>query len=215
MHKKLTEQEKARIKEAVKKTEQTTSGEIVTFFVDKSGNYIETALLSGIYTVIAFIILTNILSYYWLLPFKLRIFDFSLYLILTFASIFLISYFIKPIKRILIQKEKKVNTVHSKAVEAFVNEEVFNTKDRTGVLIFISSFEHQVEIITDKGINKFLKSEEKTELISLIIKGIKTKNIADGIVQAIHLYGNLMVKAGFNIKSDDKNELPDDIKTEI
>ncbi len=215
MHKKLTEQEKIRIKEAVQKTEKTTSGEIVTFFVDKSGNYIETALLSGIYAAIAFIITTNVLSYYWLLPFKLRIFDFSLYLVLIFLLFFLITYFIKPIKRILIQKEKKVNTVHSKALEAFVNEEVFNTKDRTGVLIFISSFEHQVEIITDKGINKFLKPEERSELINLIIKGIKTKNIADGIVQAIHLYGNLMVKAGFNIKSDDKNELPDDIKTEI
>jgi len=215
MHKKLTDQEKIKIKEAVQKVEKTTSGEIVTFFVNKSGNYIETALISGIYAAIAIIILTDILSYYWLLPFKLRIFDFGLYLILTFLSVFLITYFIKPIKRILIQKEKKVSSVHSKAIEAFVNEEVFNTKDRTGVLIFISSFEHQVEIITDKGINKILKNEERNELIKLIIKGIKTKNIAEGIIQAIHLYGNLLVKAGFEIKPDDINELSDDIKTEI
>ncbi len=215
MAEKLSKQDKIRIKEAVQKVEKTTSGEIVAFFVEKSGNYIETALISTVFTAISFIFITNVLSYFWLLPFKISIFDFGLYLISLMLIVFLITYFINPLKRILTRKEKKVNTVHSKALEAFVNEEIFNTKDRTGILLFISSFEHQVEIITDKGINKFLKNEERNELINLIIKGIKTNNVAEGIIQAIHLYGNLLVKAGFEIKPDDINELPDDIKTEI
>ncbi|MCD6556684.1 MAG: hypothetical protein J7K64_05760 [Bacteroidales bacterium] len=48
----------------------------------------------------------------------------------------------------------------------------------------------------------------------MIIKEILKKN-AEDIIQAIHLYGNLTVKAGLGIKPKDTNKLSDDIKTEI
>ena len=215
MYNRINSEDKKRIKEAVRKVEKTTSGEIVTYFIKKSGNYLESSLIVTLFSIIIFLITICVLSYLWLLPFSFNVINYSISIISFSGIIFLITYFIPPVKRLIISKEKKVETVHKKALQVFLDEEIFNTKDRTGILIFISSFEHQVHIITDKGIEKFLKPEEKNELVNLIIKGIKDKKPAEGIIQAIHLYGNLLVNAGYEIKQDDTNELSDEIRTEL
>ncbi len=215
MHTKLSSKDKKNIKNAVQKIERTTSGEIVTYFINKSSNYFETSLVFTLFAIISLLFVIILMSDLWLLPFRFSPESYSFFILLFAVLIFIISYFIKPIKRLLISKQKKVETVFAKAQEVFLKEEVFNTKNRTGVLIFISSFEHQVQILTDKGIEKFLKPEEKNEMLKLIIDGIKNNKPAEGIVQAIHLYGNLLVKAGYEIKEDDKNELSDEIRTEI
>ena len=208
----FSEQEKQKIKEAVSKIEKTTSGEIVTFFVKKSDNYYNVAAWSSLFAGIMFLLIINILSYFWLLPFKFNILQYSLYQILIMTLIYVFVSFIPSLKRLLIRKKRKEKAVHSGAVEAFINEEVFNTKERTGILIFISEFEHQVEIIADSGINDKLKDKDRKELVDTIIKGIKKNKTAEGIITAIHLYGNILVKTGYSIKSDDTNELKDDLR---
>ena len=40
------------------------------------------------------------------------------------------------------------------AMAAFVEEEVFSTRDRTGILLFLSLFEHRVVVLGDSGINQ-------------------------------------------------------------
>lgn len=209
---KFSEQEKQNIKEAVNKVEKTTSGEIVTFFVNKSNNYINAAIFSSLIAGLFFLLLINVLSYFWLLPFKLDIFLYSLFQILFMGMGFIMVYFIPSLKRSLTKKEKLQREVHNKANEAFISEEVFNTKDRTGILIFISEFEHIVEIVADSGINQKAERAELTEIVQTIISGIKNKRAAKGIVTAIHQYGNLLVKSGYTIKEDDQNELKDDLR---
>jgi len=211
---KFTEQEKQNIKEAVEKVEKTTSGEIVTFFVNKSDNYYGTAAWTSLFAGLLFLLIMNILSHFWLLPFKFNILNFSIFQFIMMASVFILVHFIPFIKRAFVNQAKKEKAVHNKATEAFINEEVFNTKDRTGILIFISEFEHQTEIIADSGINKSLNDENRKELIDTIITGIKKNKTAEGIITAIHLYGSFLVKAGYSIKSDDTNELKDDIRIE-
>jgi len=211
---KFTEQEKQKIKNAVTRVEKTTSGEIVTVFVNKSDNYNEIAISISLITGVIFLIIINILSFFWLLPFKFNIANFSILQILIMGITFLIVNFIPPIKRFFLSENKKGKTVHNKANEAFINEEVFNTKGRTGILIFISKFEHIVEIIVDSGINKEFSPKDHNELIDTIIRGVKNKKTSDGIITAIHQIGNLLVKAGYSIKPDDINELKDDFITE-
>lgn len=210
----FSEQEKQNIKKAVSKVEKTTSGEIVTFFANKSNNYIHTAVFSSLITGLFFLLLINILSFFWLLPFKFNITVYSLYQVLFMGIAFILIYFIPILKRPLIRKAKLSKEVHNKAIRVFVSEEVFNTKERTGILIFISEFEHMVEIIADSGINQKIKDDQLTEIVQTIISGIKNKRTAEGIVTAIHLYGNLLFEHGYAIKQDDINELKNDLRTD-
>ena len=55
----------------------------------------------------------------------------------------------------------------------FLEEEVFNTKQRTGILIFMSLFEHEVQVIADKGINAKIDEKDWQAVVSIIIDGIK------------------------------------------
>ncbi|MCF6366468.1 MAG: hypothetical protein L3J35_09745 [Bacteroidales bacterium] len=208
---KFTEQEKQNIKEAVRKVEKTTSGEIVTFFVKKSDNYNGTVAWASLFASILFLIIINALSYFWLLPFKFNILNYSIFQIVLMGLTFISVSFIPFIKRVLISSKKKEEAVHKKATEAFINEEVFNTKDRTGILIFISEFEHRVKIIADSGINQKIEDKEHKELVDTIVSGIKKNKTAEGIITAIHLYGNLLLKNGYSIKPNDTNELKNDI----
>ena len=46
-----------------------------------------------------------------------------------------------------------------RAAEAFVEERVFATEKRTGVLIFVALFEHRVVVLADEGIREQVPSD--------------------------------------------------------
>ena len=63
-----------------------------------------------------------------------------------------VSAFAPPIGRMLAGSASLTRAVHRRAMKAFVEEEVFATRERTGVLIFISLWEHRIEVLGDAGI---------------------------------------------------------------
>ncbi|MEJ2005991.1 MAG: hypothetical protein P8X57_13750 [Cyclobacteriaceae bacterium] len=95
---------------------------------------------------------------------------------------------------------------------AFLTEEIFATENRTGILIFISHFEHVVEVIGDSGINEKVDQGEWDRVVRLIIEGIRDKDPVGGIEKGIAKCGELLEKAGVNKPPDNPNELSDDIR---
>jgi putative membrane protein len=87
---------------------------------------------------------------------------------------------------------------------------VFNTKDRTGILIFISIMERRVELLADSGINAMISKDKWQDIVNNIIKGIKENDITTHLTRSIDECGNLLAEH-FPIQADDKNELTDDI----
>jgi putative membrane protein len=102
--------------------------------------------------------------------------------------------------------------VHHRAMRAFVEEEVFKTVDRTGILLFVSMLEHRIEVIGDEGINRKVTVEDWAGVVAEIRKGILEGRLADGIVRAIDLCGGLLDRKGVDIQPGDTNELSDDIR---
>jgi putative membrane protein len=97
-------------------------------------------------------------------------------------------------------------------MKAFVDEEVFNTRDRTGILVFISTFEHRIEVLGDVGINEKVSSDEWADIVEHIRDGIKQGRFVDGVIDGIGMCGHLLEKSGVEIRGDDKNELPDAVR---
>jgi len=207
----FTEEDKKRIEESVKKVEKRTSGEIVTYFAHKSDNYYEAPFIASSISAILSLVFINILSHFWLLPFEFNILNFSAIILSIMVVIFLAVQFIPLFKHAFISEKREGQMAAKKAVEVFVNEEVFNTKDRTGILIFVSEFEQKVEVIADSGINNKVEQEDWNEIVETIIKSIKNKKVVDGIVSAIEKCGELLLKNDFIITKDDTNELSDEI----
>ncbi|MEZ4288840.1 MAG: hypothetical protein R3A47_12030 [Polyangiales bacterium] len=61
---------------------------------------------------------------------------------------------ISALRRWAIGSGRLGERVQSHAMQAFTEEQVFNTRERTGLLLFISVFEHRVAIIADEGIHR-------------------------------------------------------------
>ena len=76
----------------------------------------------------------------------------------------------------------------------------------TGVLIFISIFEHKVWVLADHGINAIVAPDQWDTIVSRITNGIGNKQAAPAICEAVVSVGNLLAEF-FPIKPDDTNEL--------
>ncbi len=208
----FSEEEKKRIKNTVKKVEDTTSGEIVTYFVKKSDNYYEASYIAASISGVVAIIFLNILSQLWLLPFEFNMLTYGLIIVAFMLFTFLSVQFVPFLKRAIISEKRETQMVLKRATEAFITEEVFNTKDRTGILIFISEFEHNVEVMADSGINSKVEQTAWNNVVQIIIDGIKNNKTTDGIVAAIEECGKLLVDSGFVNSLDNKNELTNEIR---
>lgn len=192
-----------RIAKAVKEAEQHTSGEIVPYFVETSDGYEEAlwrgAALSSLLVLSGFIVL-RFFSNLWfaVTPLELTLLLFGAGVIGAIAT-----YLLPPIKRFLAGRNLMHARVSSRTAEAFIAEEIFQTRDRSGILIFLSMFERIVIVAGDKGINEKVEKKDWEEIVDRIVKGIKDGSPADGLVNAIHLCGTLLQRAGMEKRKDD------------
>jgi putative membrane protein len=210
----FSQEELERIKKAVRDAESKISGEIVPVFVEKSGFYSIATYRAALLGAAAVFLLIIIFDRY--VP-SLAVYDpmyiFTLVMIGGFIGA-LKAHFINPVKRLMLSQAHMDQATRKRAETAFLEEEVFNTRQRTGILIFISFFEHEVIVMADKGISKVVDQKEWDSLVRTIIEQIKKGNITEGIVSAIGRCGDILLDKGFVITHDDVNELGDDLRLE-
>jgi putative membrane protein len=96
--------------------------------------------------------------------------------------------------------------VREAALTSFFKEELYKTRDETGILIFISVFEHKVWVLADKGINAKVPENHWEGIVSHVTEGIKSQRQGDAICEAVTRIGKTL-KAHFPVKPDDINEL--------
>ncbi|MEQ8425745.1 MAG: hypothetical protein RIA63_13600, partial [Cyclobacteriaceae bacterium] len=126
----------------------------------------------------------------------------------------LITHYIKPIKFWLLSQFHLDQSTRKRAETAFLEEEVFNTRHRTGIMIFVSFFEHEVIVMADRGISKVVDQKEWDKIVVNIIDNIHKNKVTDGMVSAIHRCAEVLLENGFVKTTDDVNELRDDLRLE-
>jgi putative membrane protein len=111
--------------------------------------------------------------------------------------------------RRLIPEDHIDRSVHLRAEAAFLEEEVFATRDRTGILVFLALFEHRAVILADEGIHRAVPEGEWQHLVDDLIVGIKAKRAAVALVEAVTRCGGLLERYEVERRPDDEDELPD------
>ncbi len=210
-------EERDEIKKGIASAEAGTSGEIVPVVVSASGRYDRSEDIFGI--IFALIII----SIYWSM-FQLPIAsEWS-----TASSgnpvfwpvilIFIISFIIGatlastiPVLRLpFIAKSEMQQEVERSAIETFQRQRIRATKEGTGVLIYLSLFEHMVHVVGDDGINAKVEPGEWQSICDLIVKGMRENKPEPALLEAIKSTGLLLAKY-FPIADDDQNELDNDL----
>lgn len=208
----LNETDKKNIKEAVAKAEEKTHGEIVPMILKESDSYPAAHFRAAIF----FGLTLSFALYYF--PFY-EVTD-SIFYLWTVVGGMLLGYCLtlnKRIKRFFLSKKEISEEVHQKAIEAFFYQGVHTTKDRTGILLFISVLEQRAELIADCGINEKVDKDAWDKILNSMLKEFKSGKSADAISRAIAECGELLAKH-FPKNSEehkvDPNELSNEIITE-
>lgn len=205
----FTEADRARIAEAVRTAEARTAGEIVPYIVGRSDRYPEAPMRAG--AAGAFLVLTAAAaieawrgSWHSVDPLLLAVLAVAAFLLCALLAAKLPAFL-----RLFVHPASLQQRVDDRAAQAFLSEEVFQTRERTGILLFVSLLERRVRVMGDAGINAKVKQEQWDGIVHTIVQGMKSGAAADGLVTAIGMCGGLLTGAGVEIRSDDSNELSD------
>ncbi|MFQ5527191.1 MAG: TPM domain-containing protein [Thermoanaerobaculia bacterium] len=201
-----------RIRAAVNEAEGRTSGEIVPYVVGSSDTYAGSYWLSALFGALAGPLAA------WAAYERLELWGLPALAWLVgpaFAGAvagWVAARLVPAWRRWLAGAETLERRTRRRAAVAFLEEEVFKTRDRTGILIFLSLFEHRVVVLGDEGINRKVEQPEWEGIVEGIVSGIRTGRPADALVEAIGRCGELLQELGFEIAPDDTDELSDELR---
>jgi putative membrane protein len=201
-------QDLERIKAAVVKAEASTSGEIVPVVAMKSVRHAWLTCLLALMGLMAGTATGIWLHYYW--PFAAEL---STIFALQAGGLVLGALIGRSafVMRALLGSHWLDHEVFAAAQLAFVREGLFNTCDRTGILIFVSLRERRVVILADKGIHEKVAPNYWDDAVKKIVGGIRNGTSGDALAEVILEMGRNLSKH-FPRKADDKNELSDDVR---
>lgn len=196
--------EKGKIRSLVRKAEQGTSGEIAIMVVDDSDSYGEAEIL-GALLLSAFISLVFVVSIH-----HVTIWSFIPAVLLFWLPAHYLMRRFPRLKLALAGKRRLEEAVRERAIRAFFQKELYRTREETGILIFISILEHKVWILGDRGINQRIDQQSWFAIAGELAGKIREGNHFEGLCTTIEKLSG-MLALHFPKKSDDTNELPDEV----
>ncbi len=208
----FSEAELEAIRSATAAAERETSGEVVTYVVARSASYEasqwQAATLGALLLPVAAAAVHLAGGHWggsaWLWG--------ALPAALGAAGGYLAMRYLAPLRRLLSAPEAIEEAVRRRAAQAFLEEEVFRTRDRTGILLFLSLFERRVVVLADSGINARVQPEEWEELSDGLAAGVRAGRPGQALVEAIDQCGDLLRQRGVAARGDDEDELRNELR---
>lgn len=219
----LSPQDRVEINQAIQAAEAGTSAEIVCVLAAESADYRETPLAVG---ALAALLLPAIFVMFGLGPWsdaqwraahigaaEARVAASAAALLaaqgLCFAAAWLIAS-LTPIRRALTPRSLKRLRVRQRALEQFLTKNIHRTRDRTGVLLYVSLDERMAELMADERVSEKLAREAWNAPMRTLVEALHKGELKSGLIGAISECAALLAvhaPAG----PENPNELPDAI----
>lgn len=186
----LTDTEKAALTKQIQHAEARTTGEIVTVIATQSDSYRYIPLLW------AALLALSLPGWYYLYqylansgwtypgesaPVLARLYQWQ---VLAFFGLGML-FQLPQIRMWMIPAAVKRLRAARSAREQFFLQNLHQTQDRTGILIFVSVTEHYVEIVVDTGIAAVVDNSVWDDTINDFIEHIRRREIASGFSNTI------------------------------
>jgi putative membrane protein len=198
----ISKQDRERISAAIRAVEQRTSGEIVCVLARTSSDAVALPIL--IAAVVA-------LALPWLLVALTTLPVLRLLALQILAFVALAGLLSLPRIRVtLMPRAARRAVAHRAAMEQFISRGIARTKDRCGILIFVSLAERYARVVADGGIAAKVPQRQWQAAVDALIVHTKDGRVADGFVEAIELCGNELA-AHFPRTATTRDELPNKI----
>jgi putative membrane protein len=196
----ISAKDQKRIIAAIRTAEKKTSGEIYCVMAAASSNYLNLAIARAAVVALAVPVPLYFLTSWWAEEIYLAQIATFLVCAALFSFTALRHYFVPGwIRRERASREAK---------RQFAAHGLHLTKERTGVLIFVSVAERYAEVVADSGINAKVKQKVWDDAVDALIAEIKDGRPVEGYLAAIKICGEVLAKH-FPPGKINKNELPD------
>ncbi len=116
---------------------------------------------------------------------------------------------IPSVRRALTPRGLKRDRVRRRAAEQFLAKNLHLTRDRTGVLIFVSLGERMAELLADEGIAAHVEQHVWDRAMAALLEGLRRGHPAAGYAAAIGLCADVLAERFPPQPGDNPNELPD------
>jgi putative membrane protein len=213
------EADRRRISEAITAAEARTTGEIVPVVAGASGRYDRAEDIVGVVTA------SVLLACAWALfqgvnaepegwagggALKLGLPWVLLIVIGGFAVGAAAASRFWALRLPFVPKDEMEEEVDRAAGEAFHRFRLRETAESTGILIYISLFEHRVRVLGDSAISAKLGEAEWRAICDAVTDGLKRGQVAGGLVRGIELAGELLTQ---HFPADHRN--PNELVNEL
>jgi putative membrane protein len=201
------------IRAAVGEAEKRTSGEIVPYVVDQSDEYPSAAWKgAALGAILAPLVALAIhrWSSIWGIPVDWWI---ALPAPVGGALGYLLSL-LPPVRRWMVGEEILEERSRRRAAVAFLDQEVFRTENRTGILLFVSLFERRVVLLADSGIHQKVEQGQWEEITRRLAGEIRRGRMGPAMVEAIRACGELLERHKVESLPLDRDELSNELRRE-
>ena len=127
---------------------------------------------------------------------------------LLFAATLIITS-IPPIRRALTPGALKRERVRDRAREQFIAKNLHATRERTGVLIYVSFHERMAELIADEGIHSVVDPDVWERAMAALVGGLRHGKPGAGFAAAIGQCAEVLAERFPARLDDNPDELPD------
>ena len=197
----LDAQETAKIAEHVAAAERHTAGEIVVVLAERSAGYErQRAAVSFTATLLVAVAL-----------YRFAPMIHELWLLCGQAPLALAFWWLsgrRAVTRRIVPRAVQTDAVRARSKQVFMEHGVTETRERSGVLLFLSETERRVELLADRGIHERVGAELWQTLVDDVVAAIRSGHAAVGITSAVDAIGGRLAQH-FPPSAADTNELPD------
>jgi putative membrane protein len=201
--------DRQRITRCVQEVEKNTSGEIVPFVKSTSYKYPAASLRAAL-AVSTLVAAAATAADYLFMPWgTLGLFNlwvFPSVFATCFLAVYLLTIVCPVLKRPFISRAEMTEEVEEAALTAFYRHRLAQTRDRTGILLYVSAFERQVVVLADTGINEKVDQETWQQVVNIVLRGIRDGRPGDALCEAVTRCGEL-IAARFPLRAGDTDEL--------
>jgi putative membrane protein len=212
----VSDEDRQRIAEAIDDAEAATSAEIVPYVAVQSDTYPAARWRGGLLGALvvvsgAALLRTGIVP--GLTPYLTDLSILAAALVVGLSGA-LTAAVAPPILRALTPPDEMGRAVYRRAVEVFLERELFDTRDRTGILLFVSLNEHRIEVLADRGIDAQVDETAWTDVSDHIRQGIEDDRLTQGLLNGIERCGRVLDEHGVDARPGDPDELSDHLRPE-
>lgn len=213
MKKILSQSDKDHLNRLVAEAEKGTNAQIVLAVVKRSDSYAELpwkafAIGASVAGLLLFVLHAAVPLWYS----PTRVLIALAATLATGISLALLTVFVPRFARLFLSSPRAETEVKQYAESIFISHEVFATRKRTGVLLFVSLFERKVFILPDKGLCSMLGHNEIRKILKPMLVSLHQYELRKAFEEGLNELTGILQNSSRQVPDGiSENELPNEI----